>query len=417
MVKALDLTFGAGTLIGSEAFVVKEQNNLQAAVTQFSSAETSLRQVIGRQVGNGCTVADYFSDAEWRLLSRASENRQLAQHQLAVRDSYMNIKKPEDLPAQRTKALDTYRNAYTAGYLELIGVAGRKAMPIAAWCHDGIQPSGLLLTDMVARLAETRAEAEGLRMGRNIFGYDPTFTPALHYKKSATNPDNGLYDLALDWANRAKGFQNDAVAAQRAFDTSQKELMAAIANPTSGLKNTLDKALYDDVSCDSNDPKDADLTACANQQIELLKACPVGGSQAEFDACVNSPEVRSGSTLLQKVKELRASWLDLAGIQQRIDNMKERIAIEHDRNATVTDTIMTNGQQMGAFEFFMTILDSFQVGIAWKVPGGLQPLPADNCRACLGQGGRAGHQRRQDREREQRRGREEHAAGCGGGRQ
>ena len=42
-------------------------------------------------VGNGCYVSDFFTQTEWGLLSSMSEKKQVAQHNIAVRLSYLDI--------------------------------------------------------------------------------------------------------------------------------------------------------------------------------------------------------------------------------------------------------------------------------------------------------------------------------------
>ena len=54
---------------------------LRAAVHQYALAEQGLAEALGRAVGSGCYVSDFYRQPEWSLLSRAMENQETAQHQ------------------------------------------------------------------------------------------------------------------------------------------------------------------------------------------------------------------------------------------------------------------------------------------------------------------------------------------------
>lgn len=87
---AMGLHFDAGEIIGGEAFVRDEVRKLELAVKQYKLAEEAVSEGMSIALGSGCFVSDFYSDAEWALISRAVEGMERAQHHIAVRKSYLD---------------------------------------------------------------------------------------------------------------------------------------------------------------------------------------------------------------------------------------------------------------------------------------------------------------------------------------
>ncbi len=120
--------------MGGEKFVREEVAKLQAATYQFEQGEKGVTDALGRMVGNGCYVSDFFTQTEWGLLSRMAEQKELAQHHTATRLSYLDINSADDVPRQQALARDAYRAALVDGYLKTIGMAGRAVLPPGSGC-------------------------------------------------------------------------------------------------------------------------------------------------------------------------------------------------------------------------------------------------------------------------------------------
>ena len=104
MVDALGMHFSATVLVGGETFVRQEVAKLQAATYQFEQGEIGVTEALGRMVGNGCYVSDFFTQTEWGLLSRMAEQKEVAQHHTATRLSYLDINSANDVPRQQALA-------------------------------------------------------------------------------------------------------------------------------------------------------------------------------------------------------------------------------------------------------------------------------------------------------------------------
>ncbi|HHY56136.1 MAG TPA: hypothetical protein GYA08_11945, partial [Chloroflexi bacterium] len=128
MVDALGLHFSAGALIGGEDFVRQEVAKLDAAKHQFALADQGLREALGHSLGSGCLISDFYTQTEWLLLSRAVQGQEVAQHHIATRLSYLDIKTDADIPLAQAAAQDAYRTASVEGYLKLVSLAGTAAV-------------------------------------------------------------------------------------------------------------------------------------------------------------------------------------------------------------------------------------------------------------------------------------------------
>jgi len=117
MVDALGLHFSAGTLLGGETFVRQEVAKLDAAKYQFGLAQNGLSEALGLRLGSGCYLADFYTQTEWALLSRAAEGQLTAQHHIATRLSYLDIKTGDDVPRAQNAAFEVYRAGSTQAYV------------------------------------------------------------------------------------------------------------------------------------------------------------------------------------------------------------------------------------------------------------------------------------------------------------
>ena len=71
LVDALGLYFNGTVFAGGEDLVQAEVAKLRVAEYQFRQAEAGLSEAFRRAVGNGCLVSDFYTAAEWSLLTRA----------------------------------------------------------------------------------------------------------------------------------------------------------------------------------------------------------------------------------------------------------------------------------------------------------------------------------------------------------
>jgi hypothetical protein len=185
MVDAMGLHFSGTEFYGGEEAVRGELAQLRAAKHQYELAEQGLAEALDRAVGSGCYVSDFYTQSEWSLMSRAIENQETAQHHIAVRLSYMDVASPEQVGQADAAAQEAFRQASVNGYIKLIGMASLgAAQPLGIGCNVGERPDGQLAAEMALNLAETRRKSHELADGRNIFGFDVTFTPARPYKSS-----------------------------------------------------------------------------------------------------------------------------------------------------------------------------------------------------------------------------------------
>jgi hypothetical protein len=365
-VDALGLRFSTQSpFVGGEAFVRQEVAKLEAAVYQYELAETEMAEALGRAVGSGCYVSDFYSLAEWSVLSRAVAGKEHAQHAIAVRKSYL-----DDYGAtadQRIAAAQaTFRTAAVEQHIKLIGLAGLSANPTACVTRSGGElPDGTALTEMVLNMLETREKSREMGEGRNVFGFDARFTPASSYGRPGDSTDPaGLWNQAWAAMEVARSIQRQTEQAERNFDLNQIDLIGAIT----GVKTNVDQTLYDVVSCDSNELDANELADCVADQISLIAACDV--TSDGFDACIQDPRILSGSDLKRTRQDLRAAYLSIAKIDKQIENVKESERYEHERNARVKSAILTNGEWQTGFAVVETLANAVQLTFSkpWGVP-------------------------------------------------
>ena len=160
VVDALGLNF-SGDLVGGENMVKnKELPKLQFAVYQYEEGEKRINEALGRVVGNGCYVSDFFTQTEWALLSSMAEKKELAQHQVAVRLSYLDIQSVSDVPRQQAKAQDNYRAAAMETYIKMAGMAGRGGPAARLWLCQHAAGQRLGSPDGQQHAGDTGAGAE-----------------------------------------------------------------------------------------------------------------------------------------------------------------------------------------------------------------------------------------------------------------
>ncbi|MCB0124186.1 MAG: hypothetical protein KDE58_18150, partial [Caldilineaceae bacterium] len=288
MVDALGLHFSAGTLIGGNAFVRQEVAKLEAAKHQYDLTELALREALEHQLGSGCLVSDFYSQAEWALLSRAAQGHEVAQHHIATRLSYLDINTDSDVARAQAAAQESYREATTTGYLNMVSLAGTAAIGASSQgcAAAGTRPDGAMVAEMALNLLDTREKAREMRDGRNVFGLDVRFTPARPYKTAFGSTDKGLWEQAKEAADLALQIQQQTENAERIFDLNQQDLVNAVL----AINNKIDNEIQIEVGCDLqgflNEPDpDAAWYACIDDMIEHTQECdPTDDS---FDACMD----------------------------------------------------------------------------------------------------------------------------------
>jgi hypothetical protein len=357
VVDALGLNSSA-ELLGGEEFVRKELTKLQLAVYQYDEGEAKLAEALGRVVGNGCYVSDFFEQREWALLSALAEKKELAQHHIAVRQSYMGIKTDADVVRQQALATDVYRAAAMEGHIKMAGMAGRAVLPPGSGCAS-TPPGNALVAEMAASMLETRARAREMAEGRNVFGYDITFTPTRPYDTGADTcgaTDLGLWLEAKCLAENAARIEDQVESAGRAYDENQQRLIEQINQLNMGLNEDISQAS----GCTLAGNDDA-FFACAGEQIRLVSECiPTDG--ATFVSCISRPQIKNGE-LKQARRNVRSAWLALQQAQTIHNNFTARMNTEEMRNTKVKSEMLAGAKETSAFEAAIAIANCCTIGV------------------------------------------------------
>jgi predicted outer membrane repeat protein len=340
MADALGLQFSGTALLGAESAVRQEAARLDAAKYQYGLAESLLNESLDLNLGNGCYVSDYFTQSEWSLFSRAIEGQETAQHQLAVRLTYLDVPQTPSGPQdKRDGAVNVLRVASADGYIKLIGMAAGQTARSSCVIDGkpvGERPDGGLAAEMAVNLAETRRTANEMKNGRNIFGFDVTFTPARRYTGGACGTESaGLYQDAICAAQLAQQLQDAEAAAERDYNNSQTDLRTEVQKIQSGI----DSQIAEKSGCETPD------WACVSEQKAKLNQC-LGFvnvyPSTDFDACINDPTIHN-SAARQALLDLRSVYMQQYSIYQQAININARIQLSNDANATVTKWLGVSG--------------------------------------------------------------------------
>jgi hypothetical protein len=358
---AMGFRFGEN-IVGGDAFVRDEVEQLEMAAEQYRLAKQAVTEGMDHYLGQGCYVYSFYTQAEWDLLSRAVEGLERAQHHIAVRKSYL-APTSGGLPAAQEEAETDFRRAAIDQYLDLALVANLSTSEPE--CQRGAQPDNSLVAKMQADLLSTRQSLMEMKAGRNVFGFDVSFTPARPFLTAPGSTDIGLLDQAKEVAEQAKTIQDDADNNERWFDREATLLRDAIMD----VRRDYDLQLAANTGCSNDPPDDEKFFACIDAAAETLRTCsPLEENEAVFNACVS--QVGSGGLLREAWEDVRSAFLEVRRAQQALENLSQREAIEIERNATVTDTILTNGREQAAMEFFATLMESTTTQISiFPVPG------------------------------------------------
>jgi len=382
MVDALGLHFSAGSLLGGETFVRQEVAKLHAAQYQYQLAQQGLTSALSLRLGSGCYVSDFYTQAEWSLLSRAAEGELSAAHEIGIRLSYLDINTVDDVPRAQSSAVGEYRDGSTDAYVKMIGLAGQAILnnDQGAGCSaKGARPDNALISQMTLTMLETRRAATELRAGRNIFGFDLRFTPARGYHTAFGSTDKGLWEQAMDAANLGLQMQQQTENAERNFDLNQQELTKAIL----ATNNQVDNDIQKEVGCDlQNFTNDQEWYACIDDMIQHTQEC--NPQDNSFDACMSrttdgQPPKVDGSNWLVLVsdmrtarQDLRTAWLGVEAAIQKRDNILKRADTEVMRNTKVKSAILTGATGSSAFEAIIASANSVDVstdGVVTLHPG------------------------------------------------
>ena len=119
-------------------------------------------------------------------------------------------------------------------------------------------------------MLQTHSRAREMAEGRNIFGFDITFTPARPYDTGVFNcltTGKGLFSEANCAALRAEEIQKQTENAERKFDQNQQNLVAQINQLNTGLNNDI----ANESGCFLQGSDDAAFFSCAAEQIDLFR--------------------------------------------------------------------------------------------------------------------------------------------------
>jgi hypothetical protein len=352
----LGFTF-TSEMVGGEDFVRDEVRKLEMAVEQFQLAREAVAEGLDHYLGNGCYVYSFYTEAEWALLSRAVEGLERARHHAAVRRSYL-APDAAGLPAAQAEAQNTYRAAAMDQYIDLIMTANLATGEPA--CERGARPDNDMVAKMVADMLTTRQSAREMGVGRNIFGFDVSFTPAFPYLTASGSTDTGLWDRASDLTDDAEELEDQVREDERWFDWQAGELR----NQISLVKTEYDNSLAALTGCSKSLP-DAEFFDCVDTAADRLRTCDPTQASAAFDACVAATGV--AGQMKEEWQNLQKSVLAIKRVQQALENLAQREVIEMERNATVNDALLTNGVDQAAMEFFATLLDAIRVHVGFEV--------------------------------------------------
>ena len=340
VVDAMGPSFSAGELFGGENRVREELSLLSRAAYQYDLAERSIVEAQGIVAGNGCYVADFFEIPEWTLLARIARNKEMAQHHAAVRSSYMNISSASDVARQHALARDMYRGAISDGYLKMVGMAGRMAVTVDTECAS-VPPVNELVSEMAAGIMDTRQRARQMDEGRNIFGFDLSFTPSGKLSTNVTTcgePGIGLLTQARCAAEAALRVQRDVTTAERDFDLRQDKLITQVKQLNTGLDN----AIVGASGCSKQGKSDEQFFQCIGEQIDWVTACDPSefeAAEGAFDACIQAPRLLGSSLKVARIA-MREAWLGIKQAETKRDNVLRRANIEEMRNNRVKSNIL-----------------------------------------------------------------------------
>ena len=377
MVDALGLHFSAGALLGGENFVRQEVAKLDAAKFQFELAQQGLSEALGYRLGSGCYLADFYTQSEWALLSRAAEGKLTAQHHTATRLSYMDINTGDDVARAQNAALDVYRAGSADGYVKMIGMAGLATINhtgIASCAAKGARPDGSLVAEMALTMIDTREAARQMLANRNVFGFDIRFTPARPYHTAFGSSDKGLWEQAKEAADLALQIQLQTENSERIFDLNQQDLTKAIL----ATNNKVDNEIQIEAGCDLQAfANDQTWYACIDNMIKHTQECDPQSST--FDACMNrttdgQPPKSDGSNWLIVVsdmrtarQDLRVAWLAVEAAMKKRDNIVKRADTEAMRNGKVKSALFNSAVETSIFEAIIAAAQFIDVTSAGEV--------------------------------------------------
>jgi hypothetical protein len=197
-----------------------------------------------------------------------------------------------------------FRKAAIDQYLDLALMANLSTGETQ--CQHGTQPDSSLVAKMQADLLATRQNLMEMKAGRNVFGFDVSFTPARPYLTAPGSTDTGLWDQAWAEATLAKTIQDDATNSERSFDLQETYLLSAITE----VRRDYDLQLGTNTGCSNDPPDDAKFFACIDATAKTLRTCsPLEEDEAVFNACVN--QVGSGGLLRQAWEDVRSAFLEV----------------------------------------------------------------------------------------------------------
>ena len=118
------------------------------------------------QLGSGCYISDFYSPAEWALLSRAADGQFSAKHNIATRQSYMGITDAASVLRAQGVAQTEFHEAAQEGYLKMIGLSGLNTIGAngGVSCNArGARPDGALIADLAQSVIDTQSRAREMR--------------------------------------------------------------------------------------------------------------------------------------------------------------------------------------------------------------------------------------------------------------
>ena len=358
MVDALGLHFSAGNLVGGDAFVVQEIAKLQAANYQYDLTQKELSSALGYQLGNGCFLSDFYTQTEWALLSQAASAQFTAKHNIATRLSYMGISDAASVLRAQAAAQMEFHESAAEGYVKMVGLSGLSTIGAngGTQCNaKGARPDGSIIADMAQSVIDTQSRAREMKDGRNIFGFDISFTPARPFHTA--NGDKGMWEQAKEAGDFALGLQQQTENSERLFDLNQQDLTKAIL----ATNNQVDNDIQKEVGCDLQGfANDQQWYACIDDMIVHTQECDPTADT--FDACMarttdGQPPKVDGTNWLILVsdmrkarQDLRVAWLGVKSALTKRDNIIKRADTEVMRNTKVKSIMFNGAQETAALE-------------------------------------------------------------------
>lgn len=298
LVDALDYRF-SGSILDADLIIAEEIDQLKKAQLQFSLAADVLAFALNTTLGGTGDVR-----AADYFTEQDFELFSIASERLVMSMNELALRYRQ--LGQDQEALKTFTTAYRNQYMQSLALAHKAAeQNIDFLNHGGWQ--------LMTNLEQLRAQAQAIESGINPLGYPDAYVPLQSYEELSTKTRSiFLADAEAD--------ENAALNAQREFDHNK----TALINELQRLRESYDRELGE--LCGP------DIETCEEGQMRQNK-------------------IRWQTAVLR-----------VQGVEQRINAIPERMAIEQERAGKVISITLESGKKMSATDYTIALKNSFSVG-------------------------------------------------------